>query len=306
MGFDENAKVWKNGKVIEWKDATIHLASHVIHYGSSVFEGIRCYKTKKGSAVFRLKEHTERLFNSAKIYRIDIPYSQEDINKACKAIIQANNYEEAYIRPIVYRGYGSLGVNPFPCPIEVAILTWKWGAYLGEEALENGVDVTVSSWHRLAPNTMPALAKAGANYMNSQLIKMESILDGYSEGIGLAYNGTLSEGSGENLFLIYKGKIYTADTGSSILPGITRDAVITIAGDLGIEVLEQSIPREMLYIADEVFFTGTAAEVTPIRSVDKIQIGEGKRGPVTTKIQSQLFKILSAEAEDKYGWLDYL
>lgn len=306
MAFDENAKVWKNGEIIGWKDAHIHLASHVIHYGSSVFEGIRCYKTKKGSAIFRLTEHNERLFHSAKIYRMEIPYSLEEINRACKEIIRKNGYEEAYLRPVVYRGLESLGVNPFGCPVEVAILTWKWGAYLGEEALEKGVDVMVSSWRRLAPNTMPALAKCGANYMNSQLIKMEAVTNGYTEGIGLTYDGTLSEGSGENLFVIMKGKIVTPDLASSVLPGITRDSVIQIAGDLGFDVIERPIPREMLYIADEVFFTGTAAEVSPIRSVDKIQIGEGKRGPITTQIQKRLFDILSTDTEDKYSWLDYL
>ncbi len=306
MAFDENSKIWKNGKFIDWKDATIHLASHVVHYGSCVFEGARCYKTKKGSAVFRLTEHNQRLFNSAKIYRMAIPYSLEEMNEACREVVRINNYEEAYLRPIAYRGYGSLGVDPTNCPVDVAILTWKWGAYLGVEALESGVDVKISTWNRFAPNTMPTLAKAGANYMNSQLIKLEANEDGYSEGIALTNRGTISEGSGENIFIIIRGRIITPPSVDSILPGITRDSAIQIAHELGYEVIEQAILREMLYIADEIFFTGTAAEVTPIRSVDRIQIGEGKRGPITKKIQKRFFDILSGEIEDKHGWLDYI
>ena len=306
MAFDEKSKIWKNGKIIDWKEATIHMASHVIHYGSSVFEGARCYKTRKGSAIFRLKDHTRRLFDSAKIYRMPIPYSEDEINKVSKEIIRINGYEEAYLRPIVYRGYHSLGVDPSKCPVDVAIMTWKWGAYLGAEALEKGVDVRVASWKRFAPNTLPALAKAGANYMNSQLIKMEALADGYVEGIGLTEQGTISEGSGENLFFVHKNKIYTPSLSCSILPGITRDSVIRIAGDLGVEVIEQIIPREMLYLADEVFFTGTAAEISPIRSVDHIQVGSGSRGPVTKSIQEKLFGILTGKEEDPYQWLDYI
>lgn len=306
MSFDEQSKVWKNGEWIAWKDAHTHLASHVIHYGSSLFEGIRCYKTKKGSAIFRLKEHTRRLFDSAKIYRMRIPFSQEDIDAACRDILRKNGYEEAYIRPVVYRGYGPLGVNPSGCPVEVAILTWKWGAYLGKEALEKGVDVRISSWNRFAANTAPTLAKAGSNYMSSQLIKMEAVQDGYVEGIALTTGGTLSEGSGENVFVIRDGKIYTPPMSSAILPGITRDTVMTLAREEGYEIVEQVLPRELLYIADEVFFTGTAAEISPIRSVDKIQIGSGSRGPITKKIQDRLFQILTGEAEDKYGWLSYI
>ena len=306
MPFDESAKVWKNGKFIAWKDATCHIASHVLHYGSSIFEGARCYKTKKGSAIFRLNDHTQRLFNSAKIYRMDLGFTQDQISEACKEICRINGFEEAYIRPFAYRGYGALGVDPKSCPVEVAILSWKWGAYLGAEALENGVDVKISTWNRFAPNTMPALAKCGANYVNSQLIKMEALQDGYAEGIALTDKGTLSEGSGENLFIITKGKIYTTPMSSSILPGITRDSVFKIADSLGYEVIEQVLPRELLYIADEVFFTGTAAEITPIRSVDKITIGSGKRGPVTEAIQTKFFGILSGEEDDVYGWLDFI
>jgi branched-chain amino acid aminotransferase len=306
MAFDESVKVWKNGKIISWNDATLHLASHVVHYGSSVFEGIRCYKTPKGSAIFRLKDHTERLFNSAKIYRMDIPFNPEEINQACRELLRVNRFEEGYLRPLVYRGYGTLGVDPTHCPVDVAVMTWKWGAYLGKEALEKGVDVRVSSWNRSAPNTFPTLAKAGANYMNSQLIKMEAIQDGYAEGIALTDSGTVSEGSGENIFLVHKGKVYTPPLSSAVLPGITRDSVIRIIEDLDLGLEEQAVPREMLYIADEVFFTGTAAEITPIRSIDKIQVGKGSRGPVTQAIQDKFFGILSGTVKDGRGWLDFI
>jgi len=304
MAYDDSLKIWKNGDFISWNDGTVHLASHVLHYGTSLFEGARCYKTKHGSAIFRLKDHTKRLFRSAKIYRMEIPFSPETINAACKEIIRINHLDEAYLRPLVYRGYGPLGVDPRGCPVEVAIMTWKWGAYLGKEALEKGVDVCFSSWNRHAPNTMPTLAKAGGNYMNSQLIKMEALLDGYSEGIALTNSGYVSEGSGENIFVIFGDKIYTPPACSAILPGITRDSVITIAEASGYTINEQVLQREMLYIADEIFFTGTAAEITPIRSIDHIQIGKGNRGPVTTVIQKKLFSILSGEEEDSYGWLE--
>jgi branched-chain amino acid aminotransferase len=235
-----------------------------------------------------------------------IPYSREEIDEACKEILRLNGFDEAYLRPVVYRGYHSLGVDPSKCPVDVAILSWKWGTYLGPEALEMGVDVRVSSWNRLALNTMPSMAKSGANYMNSQLIKLEAVEDGYVEGIALNWTGTLSEGSGENLFLVMNGQIYTAPLADSILPGITRNSIITIARDLGYEVIEASLPREMLYIADEVFFTGTAAEVTPIRSVDRIPVGKGERGPITKELQDQFFGILTGDIKDKYGWLDYI
>jgi branched-chain amino acid aminotransferase len=306
MSFDESIQVWKNGKFIPWREATLHVASHVIHYGSSVFEGVRCYKTPKGSAIFRLKEHTERLFNSAKIYRMEIPFTQDQVNGACKEILRINGYDEAYLRPVVYRGYGTLGVDPTHCPVDTVILTWKWGAYLGKEALEKGVDVRVSSWNRSAPNTMPTLAKAGGNYLNSQLIKMEALLDGYAEGIALTDSGTVSEGSGENLFLVRKGKIFTPPFSSAVLPGITRDSVFQIIHDLGLDLSEQAIPREMLYIADEVFFTGTAAEITPIKSIDRIPVGTGNRGPVTRAIQERFFSILSCKTKDDRGWLDFV
>jgi branched-chain amino acid aminotransferase len=303
MAFDESSKIWKNGTMVPWKDATIHLAAHVIHYGSGVFEGIRCYKMKKGSAIFRLEDHVRRLLHSAKIYRMAVPYSAEQISKACCDIIKVNAYDEAYIRPIVYRGYGALGVDPTACPVEAAVMAWKWGAYLGQEAIENGVDVCVSSWRRNAPDTMPALAKANGNYLNSQLIKLEAKANGYTEGIALTHDGTLSEGSGENIFIVMRGCLYTPPLSSSILPGITRDSVIRIAEELQFPVIEQPLPRESLYTADEAFFTGTAAEVTPIRSVDRIPVGEGKRGPITAAVQERFFQIIKGISEDKHSWL---
>jgi len=304
--FNENGKVWMNGKLVPWREANIHIASHVIHYGSSLFEGIRAYETPKGTVIFRLETHTQRLYNSCKLYRIDIPYSKDELNQAIIDTIKANNLKSCYIRPIVYRGYGTLGVDPFPNPVDCAVLVWEWGKYLGEEALENGVDVKISTWQRMAPNTFPALAKSGANYMNSQLIKMEALLDGYVEGIALNIRGHISEGSGENIFLVINGELHTPPLSSSILPGITRDCVIRIAKDADIPVFEETIPREMIYIVDEVFFTGSAAEITPIRSVDKITIGKGKRGPITKKLQDQFFAYINGENEDRYNWLTYI
>ena len=300
---EHGAFVWRNGEVVPWEDATIHVMSHVINYGSSVFEGIRCYDTKRGSAIFRLDAHIERLFNSAHIYRMQIGHSAGEISDACRQIVKANSYKECYLRPLVMRGYGSFGVDPFPCPIETYICTWQWGKYLGAEALEQGVDVCVSSWTRIAPNTLPSMAKAGANYMNSQLIKMEAKINGYVEGIALDPQGYISEGSGENIFTIKDGTVMTPPLYSTILPGITRDSIIKICERLRIPVLERAIPREMLYIADEVFFTGTAAEITPIRSVDKVVVGSGRRGPITAEIQKQFFDIITGESEDEFGWL---
>ena len=301
--FNEQGKVWMNGKLIPWKDANIHIASHVIHYGSSLFEGFRAYNTPKGPVIFRLDAHVKRLYNSCKMYRMEIPFTQEQFEQAVIDTIKANDFKECYIRPVVYRGYGALGVDPLPNPIDSAILVWEWGQYLGDGALENGVDVKISSWQRMAPNTFPALAKSGANYMNSQLIKMEAILEGYVEGIGLNVRGHISEGSGENIFLVMEGKIHTPPLSASILPGITRDTVIHLAEDRGIPFIEETIPREMLYIADEVFFTGSAAEITPIRSVDKIKIGKGKRGPITKILQDEYFAYINGEREDKHNWL---
>jgi len=304
--FSETGVVWKNGQLLPWKDATIHLASHVVHYGSCLFEGLRAYDTPKGTAILRLRDHTRRLYNSCKIYRMDIPYTEEAFNAAVVACVRANGLKACYIRPLVYRGYGALGVNPFPNPVDCAVLVWEWGNYLGPEAMENGVDVCVSSWWRMAPNTYPALAKAGANYMNSQLIKMEALLDGYEEGIALNIRGHISEGSGENLFLVKDGTVLTPPLSSSVLPGITRDSVMTLFRDMGVRVVEETIPREMLYIADEVFFTGSAAEVTPIRSIDKIVIGSGKRGPLTEKVQAAFFEVIGGTRADAHGWLTFV
>jgi branched-chain amino acid aminotransferase len=306
MSFSGTGKVWTNGTLVPWDEARIHLASHVIHYGSGVFEGARCYQTPRGSACFRLDAHIERLYNSAKIYRMEYQIESKAFQDAIIETIQANEYKACYIRPILYRGYGSLGVNPLPCPVDGAILLWEWGAYLGQEALEAGVDVRVSSWTRMAPNTFPTLAKATANYANSQLIKMEAVLDGYVEGIALDTSGCVSEGSGENLFVVRDEVVYTPSLGSSILPGITRDTIMRLARDLGYEVRMEPVPREMLYLADEVFFTGTAAEITPIRSVDKIQVGSGRPGPVTEAIRRRFFAVIHGELPDTYGWLRFV
>jgi len=306
MSFPKSDKIWMNGKLVDWDDAKIHVGSHVIHYGSAVFEGARCYATPDGPAVFRLDAHTRRLFDSAKIYRMDVPYTEDALNQAILDTIGANKLDACYIRPVIYRGYGQLGVNPFPCPVDVAIMVWDWGKYLGSESLEKGVDVRVSSWTRIAPNTLPAMAKTAANYMNSQLIKMEAIKEGYSEGIALGTDGNLSEGSGENLFVVKNGSLLTPPLISSVLPGITRDSVLALARRLKIPVVESPLPRELLYIADEVFFTGTAAEITPIRSVDKIQVGRGKRGPVTEALQRAFFDVLECRVPDEFGWLTYV
>lgn len=304
--LSNKGKIWFNNRFVEWDKAKIHVLSHVVHYGSSVFEGIRCYKNREGSAIFRLEDHVRRLFDSAKIYMIDIPYTEEEICEAVIETVKINNLEECYIRPIVFRGYKELGVNPLNCPVEVVIAAWEWGSYLGQEALEEGVDVGVSTWRRMAPNTLPNMAKAGGNYLNSQLVKMEAIKHGYDEGIMLDYNGMVSEGSGENIFIVKDGELYTPPVSSSLLPGITRDSVIRLAKEMDINVREERIPREMLYLADELFFTGTAAEITPIRSVDGIKIGDGRRGPLTEKLQESFFKILRAEAVDRFEWLRYI
>ncbi len=297
--------IWFNGKLVPFEEAKIHVLSHVVHYGSSVFEGIRCYNTARGPAVFRLREHMRRLIDSARIYRMELPYTLEELEAAALETIRASGLKACYIRPVVFRGMGELGVNPLKNPVEVAIAVWDWGAYLGNEALERGVDVQVSTWNRMAPNTLPAMAKAGANYANAALVKMEALLNGYTEGIMLSVDGYVAEGSGENLFLVRDGVIYTAPLTLSILPGITRDAVITLARDLGYTVIEQPIPREALYIADELFFTGTAAEITPIRSVDRYTIGQGRRGPVTEALQRAFFEIVR-EGKDPYGWLTFV
>ena len=303
---DKEYKVWMDGEFVEWKDANISVLSHVVHYGTSVFEGIRAYENENGVAVFRLKEHVQRLFDSAKIYKIDIPFTQEEIEEAILETLRVNDLGACYIRPIVFRGYGELGVNPLGCPVNVVIAAWEWGSYLGEEGMANGVDIGVSSWRKPAPDTFPALAKCGANYMNSQLAKLEAIDNGFDEAIMLDYEGHVSEGSGENIFLVESGKLFTPAMSSSNLKGITRDTIMTVARDLGYEVVEEIISRERLYSADEVFFTGTAAEVTPIRSIDHRQIGIGRRGPISEKLQSTFFDIVEAKVEDKYGWLSYI
>jgi branched-chain amino acid aminotransferase len=301
MAIKKTGKVWHNGKLIPWDDAKIHVMAHVVNYGSSVFEGIRCYAPPSGPAIFRAHDHAQRLLDSARIYRIDVEYTREELVAAMTELIKANGVWPCYIRPVILRGYGEIGVNPFNAPTEVYIVNYDWGKYLGSDA-EQGVDVCVSSWTRIAPNTLPAMAKSGANYMNSQLIKMEAIMNGYVEGIALDTNGYVSEGSGENLFVVRQGTLLTAPLGNSVLPGITRDSVIHLARDLGIPIVEQMIPREMLYIADEVFFSGTAAEITPIRSVDKISVGKGTMGPITRKISQAFYGIIRGEAPDRFNW----
>jgi branched-chain amino acid aminotransferase len=297
-------KIWHNGNLIPWNEAKIHVLSHVLHYGSSVFEGIRCYNTPAGPAIFRGPEHMRRLLDSAKIYRMTVPFTVEELVEGMHKTVAANKMTSCYVRPIAFRGYGDLGVLPTrDTPIETFMACWEWGKYLGAEAMEEGVDVCISSWTRIAPNTLPALSKAAGNYMNSQLIRMEANANGYAEGIALDASGYISEGSGENIFVIRDGKIVTPPLGASVLPGITRDSVITLARELGFIVTEALVPREMLYIADEVFFTGTAAEVSPIRSVDKIPIGAGRRGPITEKLQKAFFDVVEGRAVDKRGWL---
>ncbi len=305
MAIDFYEKVWHNGAFIPWEEATVHVASHVISYASCLFEGIRCYETPQGPAIFRLKDHVDRLVNSCKIYRLELAYSRQQLQQAMLELVRVNKAQHCYLRPVVFRGYGEVGVDPRNNPVEVYLLAWRWGKYLGEEALKQGVDVCVSSWHRMAPNTLPAMAKAASNYMNAQLIKMEALTNGYVEGIALDASGHVSEGSGENIFLVRDGKILTPPLSSSVLPGITRESVITLAQELGTTVIEQPVARELLYLAEEVFFTGTAAEITPIRSVDRIVVGVGQPGPLTRKLQEQFLAIVEGHAEDKYGWLSF-
>jgi branched-chain amino acid aminotransferase len=302
MAVKKVEKIWMNGELVNWDNAKIHVLSHVVHYASSWFEGIRCYDTVKGPMIFRLHAHLRRLYDSAKVYRTDIPYTEAEVTGAIIKTILANNLNACYIRPIVYRGYGDVGVNPLGCPVDVSIAVWEWGAYLGSEALEKGIDVCISSWRRPAPNTFATMAKSSGNYLNSQSIKLEALANGYVEGIALDINGAVSEGSGENIFVVRDNTIYTPSLSSSILPGVTRDSVVTLANELGYTVKEVTIPREMLYIADEVFFTGTAAEITPIRSIDKIVVGAGSAGPVTKKLQQTFFKIIKS-GKDKHHWL---
>lgn len=294
-----------NGSLVPWDDARVHVLSHVLHYGSSWFEGIRCYDTARGPAVFRLPEHLRRLIESAKIYRTSVPYSIEELTDAVLSTIRHNRLRACYIRPLVYRGYGEVGVNPLGCPVEVMIAVWEWGAYLGAEALRNGIDVCISSYNRAAPNTFPAMSKAGGNYLLSQLMKMEALQNGYAEAIALDVHGYISEGSGENLFLVRDGVVFTPPLCASLLPGITRDSVKILAADAGYEVREMNIPREMVYVADELFFTGTAAEVTPIRSVDRIPVGTGSPGPVAQELQKRFFDVVE-KGVDGRGWLMFV
>jgi branched-chain amino acid aminotransferase len=303
MSLAKTEKIWHNGKFINWDDAKIHVLSHVVSYGSAVFEGIRCYNTEQGPAIFRLREHMQRLWNSAHIYRMDISFTVDALCDGALELVRSNKLNACYVRPIVLRGYGDVGVDPRGCPVDVYLACWEWGQYLGDEAIRGGVDVCVSSWNRPAPNTLPQMAKAAANYMNSQLIKMEAKANGYVEGIALDVNGHVSEGSGENIFVVMNGSISTPPLGNSSLPGITRQSIVTICNELKIPMAEQVIPREMLYIADEVFLTGTAAEITPIRSVDHIQVGSGARGPITKRIQDEFFAITSGTKSDRHGWL---
>ncbi len=294
--------IWNNGGFIPWDDARIHVLSHVINYGSGLFEGIRCYATPHGPAIFRLPDHLQRLLHSAKIYRMEMRFSRSQLEQACIELIQRNNMQSAYLRPIVLRGEGGMGVLPTDNPVDVYIAAWEWGRYLGPEAQEKGVDVCISSWRRFAPGAVPAMAKAASNYMNSQLIKMEAVANGFVEGIALDASGFVSEGSGENVFMVREGILYTPPVSASILPGITRDCVITIAESLGMQVRQENIPREALYIADELFFTGTAVEVTAIRSVDHIPVGSGVRGPVTRAIQERYFAIAQGQQPDAWNW----
>jgi branched-chain amino acid aminotransferase len=301
--FNADLQVWMDGEVVSWHEATVHIMAHVLHYGSSVFEGVRCYKTQRGPAIFRLREHVRRLYDSARIYSMKPVYTQEQFAGYMQDIVRLNGFEACYLRPLVYRGLGTPGVNPSGSPVCVAIVCWDWGKYLGDDSATRGVDVCVASWARFAPNTIPALAKASANYMNGQLIKLEAVRNGYSEGIALDPRGYISEGSGENVFLVRDGVVYTPPLSASVLPGITRDAVMTLLREEGIQVVEQDLPRETLYVSDEIFFTGTATEVVPVRSVDRAEVGDGNAGPITRLLQQRYAEIVSGAVDDRHGWL---
>jgi branched-chain amino acid aminotransferase len=303
MAFAGTGKIWMNGSLVDWQDATIHVASHALHYGTGVFEGIRAYDSKTGTNIFRLEPHMRRLMDSCRVYRMEPRWSQAELSQAVLDTVRVNGFKSCYIRPLVYRGYDSLTLDPRPCPVDASVVVWEWSLMMGAEALEKGIDVGVSSWTRLAPNTLPALAKGTANYANSALIKMQAVLDGYADAIALDESGLLSEGSGQNLFLVRDNVIYTPSLGSSVLQGITRETVITLAADRGFTVREASIPREFVYLADEAFFCGTAVEVTPIRSIDQITVGNGKRGPITEALQQRFFGILRGELPDTHNWL---
>jgi len=295
--------IWHNGEFVAWDDCKVHVTAHALHYGSSIFEGVRSYATEQGPAVFRLQAHTRRLFNSAKIARIEMPFSEDDINQAILDTINKNGLGACYIRPLAFRGAGPIGVEGRKNPTDIVIFAFEWGRYLGAEAIEQGVDVQVSSWRRIAPDTFASMAKIGGQYVNSQFITMEAHDNGFTEGIALDYSGNVSEGAGENIFVITNGVVYTPGLASSILLGITRDSALTLLKDLGYEVRHEAISRDMLYIADEIFFTGTAAEITPVRSVDRIKIGSGSRGPVTKAVQDAFFDVTSGRTPDRHGWL---
>ncbi len=305
MAVKKVDKIWMNGNLVNWDDAKIHVLSHVIHYGSSWFEGIRCYETAKGTAIFRLDRHIRRLFDSVKIFRTEMPYTEAQIEEAILSTIRVNKMKACYIRPVVYRGYGDVGVNPLGCPVDVCIAVWEWGSYLGQGALDQGIDVCVSTWNRPASNTLPQMAKSAGNYTLSQLMKIEAIKDGFAEAIALDVHGNISEGTGENFFAVKDGVVYTPPLASSLLPGVTRSSIMTLAKESGYEVKELNIPREMVYVADEMFFTGTAAEVTPIRSVDKMPVGDGKPGPVTKFFQKTFFEIVR-DGKDTHNWLKFV
>ena len=302
----ETGWIWRDGEFVRWQDATVHVLAHSLQFGSSVFEGIRCYSTPRGPAIFRLEDHLQRMIDSCKIYRMEMKYSLDELVAACCELVDRNGVDACYLRPMVVRGYGASGMVPFDSPVEVYLPCWPWGAYLGDGALENGVDACVASWNRMAPNTIPMMAKVAGNYLSGQLIKMEALRNGFAEGIGLGPNGMISEGSGQNLFLVHRGTIYTPTINGTLLHGITRYSILTLARDMGIPVREQELPREMLYTADEVFLTGTASEVTPVRSVDRIQVGSGKRGPITTQLQQRFLDLVRGVGEDTYGWLTYV
>lgn len=303
MTTEKSDKIWFDGQLIPWDQATVHVAAHAIHYGSSVFEGIRAYALPGGSAVFCLEEHLDRLWDSCKVYRMEAPYTRQVIRQAILDTVRVNAHLACYIRPIVFRGWGSFGLDGRSCPTHVSIITIEMGKFLGPDALEKGVDVGVSSWQRMAPNTYPAAAKIGGQYVNSQLVAMEAVDQGYTEGVALDVNGYVSEGSGENIFLVRHGRLLTPPLAGSILDGITRQCVITLADEMSLEVCKELIPREMLYLADEIFFCGTAAEITPIRSVDGIPVGGGKRGPITTRLMAAFFDIVEGRVPDRHGWL---
>jgi len=298
--------IWKDGTFVRWDDATVHVLAHSMQFGSSIFEGIRCYSTPKGPAIFRLREHMERFLNSAKVYRMDVPYSVDDLVQANRALVAKNGLDACYLRPMIIRGYGAAGMVPFASPVEVYLPCWPWGAYLGDDAIEKGVDCCVSTWHRVAPNTIPAMAKVAGNYLSGQLVKMEALANGFAEGIALDTSGRVSEGSGQNVFVVRGGAIHTPPVDGAMLPGITRDAVLTLAHDLGIPTRVEAIAREALYMADEVFFSGTAAEITPVRSVDRITVGAGKPGPVTRALQAAFVAATTGTAPDTHGWLTYV